>query len=170
MSQSMYTLSVPRFTNLICNLKSFLEKAIAYSVEKNIADDVLPASRIIADMYPLSTQVQIVCDQAKGCVARLAGIEAPTFEDSEKTLPELITRIEKTLAFLETVKAEQLDGTELKDIHLSFPSITLDLKGAVYLHEFTLPNMYFHLTTAYNILRQNGLELGKRDFIGNITQ
>jgi hypothetical protein len=117
-------------------------------------------------MFPLSKQVQIAGDIAKGCPARLAGVEPPKYEDTEASFGELIARLDKTLDYINSFKPAQIDGTEGKDIVLSFPSRTYNFKGQDYLQKFVLPNVYFHITTAYNILRHNGVELGKQDFMG----
>ena len=168
MSLSMYDLSVPKFKHIMTTLKEILKKGEAFSVEKKLDLDVLPACRLIADMYPLSKQIQIVSDQAKGCIARLAGQQPPSFEDNEKTFAELIDRLDRTIAFIESVSADQINDSENKEIEIQLPSMTLKFSGKKYLLDFVMANIYFHFTTAYNILRKNGLELSKRDFIGNI--
>jgi hypothetical protein len=168
MSLSMYDLSVPKFKLVLTTLKGILQQAVKYSEEKKLAPEVLPATRLIADMYPLAKQIQVVSDQAKGCTARLAGVEIPSMQDTEKTLPELIERLDKTLAFINTVTADQINGSESKEIVLEFPSLSLKFNGQKYLLDFVLPNVYFHYTTAYDILRANGMPLSKKDFIGNI--
>jgi hypothetical protein len=119
-------------------------------------------------MLPLTSQVQICCDNAKGAAARLAGIDPPKHEDTEKTLAELKARITKTLDFMNTVRADQFNGAETREIVLKFPNLTLKFNGKDYVTKFALPNFYFHATTAYAILRSNGVELGKGDFLGNI--
>ena len=122
--------------------------------------------RLIAGMLPLTSQVQICCDNAKGAAARLAGIDPPKHEDNEKTLAELKSRIAKTIEFMNTVRADQFNGAETREIVLKFPSITLEYTGQSYLAEFVLPNFYFHLTAAYAILRKNGVKLGKANYLG----
>jgi uncharacterized protein len=167
MNISMYQASAPRFANLLKNLSAILDKAKAHAEAKKIDELVLTASRLYPDMYALARQVQIACDTAKGAVARLAGVEVPKHEDTEKTFDELKERIAKTLAFIATVKPAQIDGSEGKEIVLKLQGKEVPFKGLPYLLGFAWPNFYFHLTTAYNILRHNGIEIGKRDFVGN---
>jgi len=167
MTLSMYQASAPRFVHLLKNLSAILDKAKAHAEAKKIDELVLTSSRLYPDMYPLARQVQIACDSAKGAVARLAGVDVPKHEDTEKTFDELKARIEKTLAFIATVKAAQVDGSEEKEVVLKIGGKDLPFKGMAYLLGFAWPNFFFHLTTAYNILRHNGVELGKRDFVGN---
>lgn len=170
MSLSMYQSSLPILTALLMNLKAILEKGAAYCEIKKIDSAVLPGSRLFPDMLPLSKQVQIATDHAKGCAARLAGLESPVFEDNEKTLAELIARVQKTLDYLATFKPAQIDGSESRNIELKIGSHELKFIGDVYLLNFVLPNFYFHVTTAYNILRHNGVEIGKQDFLGNLLR
>ena len=167
MTISMYQSSAPRFASILKNLSAILDKAKAHAEAKKIDELVLTSSRLFPDMYPLSRQVQIACDAAKGAVARLSGMEAPKHEDTEKTFDELKARIEKTLAFIATAKAAQIDGSEDKEIVLKLQGRDVQFKGIQYLLGFVLPNFYFHAATTYNILRHNGVELGKRDFVGN---
>ena len=162
----MYQASVPRFANTLKNLSAILDKAKAHAEAKKIDEQVLISSRLFPDMFALARQVQIACDSAKGAVARLAGVEIPKHEDTEKTFDELKERIAKTLAFIATVKAAQVDGTEDRDIVLKQRSGDVTYKGMQYLLGFAWPNFYFHVITAYNILRHNGIEIGKKDFIG----
>ena len=166
MTISMYQASVPVFVRLLKNLSVILDKGQAHAEARKIPADVLPASRLIADMFTLSRQVQIASDQAKGAVARLAGVEVPKYEDKEQTFEELQARIAKTIAFVETFKAAQIDGSEDRDIRFSGHDHEFRFKGQDYLLEFVMPNFYFHIVTAYNILRKNGVDVGKRDFIG----
>ena len=168
MTISMYQASVPVFIRMLNNLHNLLEKAIAFAEAKRIDGTVLTGYRLAPNMLPLSAQVQIACDTAKGCGARLAGIENPKHEDVEKTLPELQQRIHTTIEFLRTLQAEQIDGTEQKQIVLQFPSSTFEFTGLNYLLGFAQPNFYFHYTTAYDILRHCGMEIGKADFLGNL--
>jgi hypothetical protein len=163
---SMSQASAPRFARMLKNLSAILGKAQAHCEAKKIDPLVLTGSRLYPDMFPLSRQVQIACDAAKGAVARLAGVEIPKHEDTEKTFPELQERIEKTLAFMATVKPAQLDGSEEKEVVLKLRGQDVSFKGAAYLQGFAMPNFYFHTATAYNILRHNGVELGKTDFLG----
>ncbi len=166
MSISMYQVSVPVFARALTNLRSVLEKGAAHAEARKFKPEVLLNDRLAPDMFPLIRQVQIATDQAKGCVARLAGVEVPKYEDNEASFEELYARIDKTLAFIKGIKAEQIDGSEGKDITLPSPRGPLEFKGQPYLLFFVLPNVYFHCTTAYAILRHNGVELGKMDFIG----
>jgi len=166
MSVSMYDVSIPIFTLSLNNLAAILDKAASHAETKKVDPKVLPAARLIADMLPLSAQIQIACDNAKGAAARLAGIEIPKHEDTEATLDELKARIAKTLQFINSVKPEQLQGAETREIVLKFPQNTLKFSGINYLTNFVLPNFFFHVTIAYALLRKNGVELGKRDFLG----
>jgi uncharacterized protein len=164
---SMYQASAPRFVNILTNLSAILDKAQAHAEGKKIEPAVLLNSRLYPDMFAMKRQVQVACDTAKGAVARLAGVEVPKHEDTEETFAELKGRIAKTVAFIETIKPAQIDGTEDKNIHLKLGPREVDWKGMQYLLGFALPNFYFHVTTAYDILRHNGVELAKRDYIGN---
>ncbi len=166
MTISMYQASVPTFIRVLNNLCAILEKAAAHAEAKKIDPAVLTNSRLYPDMLPLARQIHIATDQAKGCGARLAGIEPPKFEDTEATFPELIARIQKTINFLDTLKPEQIDGSEKKTITLQVRNNTLTFEGMPYLLNFALPNFYFHVTTAYDILRHCGVEIGKRDYLG----
>ena len=166
MTISMYQASVPVFVRMLKNLDAILDKGKAHAEARKIAANVLPASRLIADMFPLSRQVQIACDHAKGAVARLAGVDIPKHEDNEQTFEDLQARIAKTVAFVETFTAAQIDGSEERDI--VYPTSNrgdLHFKGVDYLLGFALPNFYFHVVTAYDILRANGVDIGKRDFL-----
>ncbi len=165
MSISMYQASVPVFVRMLKNLELILGKGHAHAEAKKIAPNVLPGLRLIADMFPLSKQVQIATDHAKGAVARLAGVDVPKYEDNEQTIEDLRARIARTIAFVESLKPEQIDGTEERDIAFTLGSYDLKFKGMEYLVGFALPNFYFHMTTAYNILRENGVDVGKRDFL-----
>jgi len=163
---SMYQASAPRFANILHNLSALLDKAQAHCEAKKIDPLVLTASRLYPDMLPFMRQVTIACDTAKGAVARLAGVEMPKHEDVETTLEELKARIAKTVAFVETFKPAQLEGSEEKTIVLKLGSREVTFKGMQYLLGYAHPNFYFHVVTAYDILRHNGVELGKRDYIG----
>ena len=167
MSLSMYQASVPRFVNILNNLSHILDKAQAHVDARKIDPASLTAYRLFPDMLPFTKQVQIACDTAKGAVARLAGIENPVHEDNEKTLPELKARIAKTLAFVQSVSPAQIDGAEDKDIVVRRADTEVHYKGMQFLLGSAIPNIYFHVTTAYNILRHNGVEIGKRDYLGN---
>lgn len=166
MSLSMYQASIPVFIRMLGNLSAILEKAAAYAAAKKIEPSVLINSRLAPDMRPLSFQVQIASDMAKGCAARLAGIDPPSMADTESTFPELQERIKKTIDFLQTVTAAQVDGSEEREVVLKMRGSEMQFKGQPYLLGFVLPNFYFHVTTAYAILRHNGLDIGKADFLG----
>ena len=167
MTISMYQASVPRFVNILGNLSNILDKAQAHIDAKKIADASLTAYRLFPDMLPMTTQVQIACDAAKGVVARLAGVAIPAFEDNEATLADLKTRVAKTIAFIQTITPAQIDGTEDKDITIKRGEKETHYKGMQFLLGHAIPNFYFHVSTTYNILRHNGVEIGKRDFLGN---
>ncbi len=167
MTISMYQASAPRFASTLQNLAGILDKAQAHCEAKKIDPLVLTSARLYPDMFALARQVQIACDSAKGAVARLAGVEIQKHEDTEQTFDALKARIAKTLDFIATVKPAQIDGTEEKEIVLKLQGKEVPFKGLQYLLGFAWPNFYFHATTAYNILRHNGVEIGKRDFIGN---
>jgi hypothetical protein len=166
MSLSMYQASVPGFQRTLKALDAILDKAVAYAAERKIDPDVLTSARLAPDMFPLARQVQLMSDHAKGCPARLAGVAVPSFADTEKTFPELKARIAKTLDFIDGLKAQQIDGSEGRDIALKAGPRELNFKGQDYLVLFALPNFYFHAATAYDILRHNGVPVGKLDFMG----
>lgn len=166
---SMYLASVPPILRALTNLRAVLEKAAAHAEAKKIDPAVLVNARLYPDMLPLSRQVRIATDNAKGAASRLAGLEPPKYEDNESTFPELVARIDKTIALLETFKPEQIDGSEDKTISLPLHDRTLTFKGMPYLLDYVLPNIYFHVTTAYAILRHNGVEIGKQDFLGKFS-
>ena len=167
MTISMYQASVPRFVNILGNLSAILDKAQAHVDAKKLDQSSLAGFRLFPDMLPLTKQVQIACDTAKGLVARLAGVEIPVFEDNESSLADLKARIAKTIAFIQTIKPEQLDGTEDNDIVIKRGEKETHYKGMQFLLGHAVPNVYFHVTTTYNILRHNGVEIGKRDYLGN---
>ncbi len=166
MTISMYQVSVPALIRSLSNLIGILKKGSDYAEEKKIDPSVLLNSRLFPDMFPLTKQVQIASDIAKRGVAQLAGVEAPKFEDNESSFPELIERLEKTIAYLKSIKPEQVDGTEEKTITLEIRKNTLTFAGMPFLLYFVLPNVYFHVTTSYDILRHCGVEVGKEDFLG----
>ena len=168
MTISMFQASVPNFINGLNNLSAILDKAASYAEAKKIDQSVLVNARLAPDMFPLSKQVQIATDIVKGGAARLASVEIPSFSDDEKTFAELKERIAKVIAFLQTIKSEQIDGSEEKDINLKVGGYELNFKGQGYLLNFVIPNFYFHITTTYSILRHNGLDIGKKDFLGSI--
>jgi hypothetical protein len=166
MPVSMSQASAPQFARMLKNLSAILAKAQAHCEARKIDPLVLTAARLYPDMFALARQVQIACDSAKGAVARLAGVEIPKHEDTEKTFEELQGRIAKTLEFIASVKPAQIDGSEQKEIVLKLRGNDVKFEGRQYLFAFAWPNFYFHATTAYAILRHNGVELGKQDFLG----
>jgi len=168
MTISMYRASVPVFKRTLENLDAILDKAVEYAEARKIDPTVLLQGRLAPDMLHLIRQVQIATDQAKGGAARLAGQEPPKFDDAEATFADVKARIAKTVAFLNTLRPEQIDGSEERDITLTLGGQTLKFKGLDYLLGFVTPNIYFHVTTTYAILRHNGLDIGKRDFLGGV--
>ena len=167
MTISMYQALVPSIIRSLNNLIAILEKGAAHAEAKKIDPSILINSRLYPDMLPLVRQVQIASDIARRGAAKLAESEAPQIEDTETTFPELIARLQKTIVYLETLTPEQIDGSEEKSISLPIGKETLTFQGLSYVLFFILPNVYFHVTTTYNILRHSGVELGKRDFLGN---
>jgi len=167
MNISMYQASAPRFINILKNFVCILDKAQAHIEAKKIEETYLTSFRLFPDMLPFTLQVFIACDAAKGVMARLAGVEAPVFPDVEKTIPELKARVLKTIAYIETFTPAQIDGTEDKAIVTKRGDKETHYNGMQFLLGHATPNFYFHITTAYNILRHNGVEIGKRDFLGN---
>ena len=168
MSASLYDFTVPAFSRALTNLLNQLDKAHAHATSKKVDFKAFADARLIADMLPLTSQIQIATDNAKGVVARLTGIDPPKYEDTEKTYEELRARVAKTLDFVGGVKREQFAGAETREVVLKFPSVTLKFNGLDYVTKFALPNFYFHVTMAYTLLRKNGVELGKPDFLGAI--
>jgi len=167
MTISMYQASVPRFVNILGNLSNILDKAQAHVDARKIDPTTLTTYRLFPDMLPLTKQVQIACDTAKGVVARLAGVEIPVYVDNEVTLADLKARIARTIAFIQTVPEGQINGTEDKEIVVKRGDKETQYKGMQFLLGHAVPNFYFHVTTTYNILRHNGVEIGKRDYLGN---
>lgn len=163
---SMYEASVPVLVRMLNSLVAILGKAAAHARAKNSDPDVFAGCRLIADMHPLSRQIQILSDTAKGAAARLAGVEPPQWSDEEKTLAELVERLKKTSDYLQTFEPEQIDGAEERKIVLKLGPNTVEFEGKSYLLTFVLPNFFFHAATAYDILRANGVEIGKRDYMG----
>ena len=166
MPLSMFQASAPVFIRVMTNLKGVLDKGMAHAVANKIDPTVLLNSPLFPDMFPLVRQVQIASDNAKGGGARLAGMAPPKYEDNEASFPELNARIEKTVAFLQTLTPAQIDGSEEKTIDLTLGKKTLTFQGQAYLFGLVLPNLYFHVATAYAILRHCGVPLGKEDFLG----
>lgn len=168
MTLSMYQASVPVFVQGLTGLGGVIDKAAAHAAERKIDPAALLQARLFPDMFPFTRQVQIATDFAKGGAARLAGVEFPACEDSETSFEELKARVDKTIAFLRTLEAGAVDGSEERDITLVRRGETSIVKGQAYLLEQAMPNFYFHLTTAYAILRHNGVEVGKRNFLGTV--
>jgi hypothetical protein len=166
MKTSMYTTSVPRFIRALNNLAAIIEKGAAHAEARKIDPAVLLDARLYPDMFPLTKQVQVATDVANSGAARLAGLEVPAYENKEASFAELTARIRKTVAYLETLKPEQIDGTEDKTVSWQTRSSTKSMQGMPYLQDHLLPNIYFHVTTTYDILRHNGVELGKMDYLG----
>jgi hypothetical protein len=166
MNLSMHQASIPVLTKTLANLAGILGKAEAHAANKKIDPAIFIQARLYPDMYPLARQVQIATDVAKGCAARLSGQTPPVYEDNEASFAELQGRIAKTIAFLESFTPEQIDGTEATTVTLKVGGRERAFKGQPYLLEFVLPNVYFHASIAYAILRHGGVELGKADFLG----
>lgn len=167
MTISMYQALIPPVIRSLNNLVTILEKAATHVETKKIDPAVLINARLYPDMFHLGKQVQIATDITRRGAARLAGLEAPAMEDNESSFPEFIDRVKNTISYLETLTPEQIDGSEQKAIILPMGKESLTFEGMPYLMYFILPNLYFHVTTTYGILRHCGVELGKRDFLGN---
>jgi hypothetical protein len=168
MAISVYDISIPALSRALSNLSAILDKAAAHSAAKKYDSVVLVQLRLYPDMHPLVRQVQIACDTAKGAAARLAGVEVPKHEDTETTLDELKQRIAKTVDFLKTVTAAQVDSAEGRTIEIKFPNGAWKFTALAYLTDFVLPNFYFHESMVYALLRKSGVEIGKMDFLGPI--
>jgi len=168
MTLSMYQASVPRIVNMLTNLDHLLDKALVHIGSKKWNEAALTQFRLYPDMLPLTRQVQIACDTAKGVVARLAGVEIPAYEDNEVSFADLKQRIAKTIAFINGFSAAQIDGSEDKDIVTKRGDVETRYKGMQFLLNHAMPNVYFHVTTVYAILRHNGIEIGKRDYLGKV--
>jgi uncharacterized protein len=168
MKVSIHSLAVEQVSHTLGQVLVFLDKAAAYAEAKKFDVSVLVNARLAPDMFPLVKQIQIASDNAKFGVARLAGIEAPKFEDNEKTIDELRARVKKTIDFIKSVSASALEGGEDRDIKIPVPGRTFEMKGLTYLRGWVIPNVMFHVATAYLILRHNGVDVGKRDFLGDL--
>ncbi len=166
MTVSMYQAGILPMIRSLNNLIGILEKGATHAEAKKIDPEVLIGSRLYPDMFPLSRQVQIASDISRRGAAKLAGVEVPVMEDNETSFPELIDRLKQTVAYLETLSPEQIDGTEDKTIELEMRGNTLTFEGQPFLLYFVLPNVYFHVTTTYDILRHCGVEIGKGDYLG----
>ena len=164
---SLYEASVPAFLQILGSLTGLLTKAEAHCKAKNIQPEVLLGARLYPDMFPLTRQIQMVCDFAAKSCARLANSEVPTTPDNEKSFDDLKARLAKTIDYVKAFKPAQFDGAESREVSFPIgPGKTMTLKGQQYLNNFAFPNFYFHAATAYGILRHNGVEIGKRDFLG----
>ncbi len=164
----MYAMSVPVFVKSLGSLSAILDKAAAHAEARKIDPSVLLAARLYPDMFALTKQVQVACDFAKGSVARLAGQEPPKYDDTETTIDALKARIARTVTFVQGFAESQFEGSETREISLKIRDQVLTYKGYPYLAHIALPNFFFHAVTAYDILRHNGVELGKRDFMGRV--
>jgi hypothetical protein len=162
-------MSIPALVRALNNLAALLDKGAAYAEAKKFDAAVLAQSRLYPDMHPLVKQVQIACDTAKGAAARLAGIDPPSHADSEVSIADLKARVAKTLEFVNSIRPEQLNNAETRAIEMKTPRTTLKFTGLTYLSGFVLPNLYFHISIVYALLRHNGVEIGKMDFLGPIT-
>jgi hypothetical protein len=168
MTVSVYDISIPALSRGLTNLSAILDKAAAHAAAKKYDSIVLAQSRIYPDMHPLTRQVQIACDTAKGAAARLANLDVPKHEDTETTLDELKQRIAKTLDFLKTMSAAQVNSAESRTIEIKFPNGAWKFTAVAYITDFVLPNFYFHVSMVYALLRKSGVEIGKTDFLGAI--
>lgn len=166
MTLSMYQASVPHFTTMLTNLSAILKKAEDHCIEKKINEKILLSSRLFPDMFDCTRQIQIACDQVKNGLARIAGVEPPKYDDHETTFSEIQQRIANTINFLKALKPEQIDSGASKEIKFSIKEWNFEFVGDQYLITWIIPNFYFHITTAYNILRHNGLNIGKTDYLG----
>ena len=170
MALSMHSASVPIFVRMLGNVVHWLDKAEAHAREKKFEPEVYLSARLAPDMLPLPQQIQIACDSAKFCVARLAGSEGPPFADDEKTLDDLRQRLRRTIDYVQSVPAAQIDGSDAREISVPRRTGAITMTGEAYLKHFALPNFFFHVTTTYALLRHNGVELGKMDFLGALPQ
>jgi hypothetical protein len=166
MSITMYQASVPQFIRMLGNLKGILQKAAAHAAARKISESALLNARLFPDMFPLTRQVQIATDFARGTGARLSGVEPPAVDDKEQSFAELVARVDVAIAYLKTLPAVKIDGSEAREIKRKVRGVERTFAGIDYLLQYSLPNFYFHLTTAYAILRHNGIEVGKGDFVG----
>jgi hypothetical protein len=168
MKISMYEASIPTFIHSLGNLKVILQKAVQYAETRKFDPNVLTTARLFPDMLPFTRQIQIASDAAKGAAARLSATDAPKFEDTETTIAELVARIDKTIDYLKGFKPEQFDGSEDRSITIKTPRNEFTFPGLVYLRHWAIPNFFFHMTTAYNLLRECGVEIGKADYLGKV--
>lgn len=167
MTFSMYDASVPVFKQILTSLSALIDKAEAHATEKKIEPAALLQARLYPDMFPFTRQVQVACDFAKGCCARLAGVDVPRYEDTEQSFADLKERIATTIDFISSLPQDGVEASAQRDISTSSGANAKQFKGQVYLLHYALPHFYFHATTAYGLLRHNGVEVGKKDFIGS---
>lgn len=168
MKSVVQTMGIETFLPMLRTLSTLLDKGAQHAAAKKFDPAVLVNARLAPDMFPLSRQVQIACDHVKNGVARLTGREPPRFEDNEQTIDDLKARIARTIEYVQSIPADAFEGAEEREISLQLQGdMVLEAKGLVYLREWAFPNFYFHVATAYDILRHNGVELGKRDFMSN---
>ncbi len=166
MNNSMHAMSHGVFKRALVQLVHVMEKAVANAKARNFEPSVLVNSRLAPDMLPFARQIQLLSDFAKNSMARLAGIDPPKFEDTETTMDELFARVKKTVEFIDSVSAAALEGSETRDIKIALRDRTIEFKGLAFLQYWAIPNFFFHHVTAYNLLRHNGVDIGKRDFLG----
>jgi hypothetical protein len=166
MKISMHAMSHGVFSKALTQLLHVMDKGVASAKTRSFDANLLADTRLAPDMLPFTKQVQLTSDFAKNSMARLAGIDAPRFEDNETTMDELIARVKKTLDFIDTVPATALEGSEIRDIRIPLRDRTVEFKGLAFLQTWAIPNFFFHHVTAYNLLRHNGVDIGKRDFLG----
>jgi hypothetical protein len=166
MNISMHAMSYDVFKRALLQLQHVMEKAVANATARKFETVVLVGARLAPDMLPFARQVQLASDFAKNSMARLAGIDPPKFEDTETTMDELFARVKKTIEFIDSVPASSLEGSESRDIKIPLRDRTVEFKGLAFLQHWAIPNFFFHHVTAYNLLRHNGVDIGKRDFLG----
>jgi len=166
MKISMYAMSQEVFKKSLTQLLHLMEKGVASAKARNFDPNALAGARLAPDMFTFVKQVQLTSDFAKNSLARLTGVDPPKFEDSETTMDELVARVKKTLEYIDTIQASALEGSEIRDIKIPLRDRTLEMKGLPYLQNWAIPNFFFHYVTAYNLLRHNGVDIGKRDFLG----
>jgi uncharacterized protein len=166
MKVSMYAMSHDVFKKALAQLTFVMEKGVANAKARGFDSSVLVNARLAPDMLPFSKQVQLTSDFAKNSMARLAGVDPPKFEDVETTMDELFARVKKTVEYIDSVQPAALEGSETRDIKIPLRDRTVEFKGLVFLQTWALPNFFFHYVTAYNLLRHNGVDVGKRDFLG----
>ena len=169
MKISMYAASHDVFKKALAQLLHVMEKGAASAKARNFDTSVLVGARLAPDMLPFVKQIQLTSDFAKNSMARLAGVDPPKFEDNETTIAELIARVDKTIDYLQSFKPEQLDGSDERTITIPTPRQTFTFPGLIFLRHWALPNFFFHVTTAYNLLRHNGVEIGKADYLGKVS-